>query len=197
MLTSLLLVAAAAMTPPSSPQEPRPDCSYDLEAMLALDLEAFDQDLNGGWRVLDRMGCELQAAELIREWRFHKRAYVGILYWHEGQLRAKIGQTDEAIALFNRSYKSFDEDLFFGWNHYVDGTIAFLQRDRERLHKAIDRLSAVPEPADSPKTFTMSDGTVIQLSWPPNLEVLQAFERCWDRNYREAYNEPSCREDIA
>lgn len=196
MLTSLIPVAAAAMMPPSSPQEPLTDCSYDLEAMLALDLEAFDQDLNGGWRVLDRKGCVLEAAELIREWRFHKRAYVRILYWHEGQLRANAGQTDQAIALFNLTYKSINEDQFFGWNHYVDGTIAFLQRDRDRLSRAIDRLAAVKEPTDSPKTFTMSDGTVIQLSWPPNLKVLQAFERCWERDYKEAYNEPSCREDI-
>lgn len=42
-------------------------CTYDNDAMLALDEQAFDQDVaNGGWRKIGNIpGCELAAAELI------------------------------------------------------------------------------------------------------------------------------------
>jgi hypothetical protein len=30
------------------------------------------------------------------------------------------------------------------------------------------------------------------MSWPPNLNVLEAFERCWGKTYREAYNTEAC-----
>lgn len=182
-----LLLAAAQ---PAKPV-PAPDCSYDLEAMLALDRNAFDQDLQGGWRVLAaKDGCEIATAELIRAWRHEKRDHTHILYWHEGQLRAEAGQTSEAVALFRLTYQPADEDAGFGWNHYVSGTIAFLQRDRKGLAAAMTLLKAVPEPDNN--SFTRPDGTVVQLTWPPNLKVLEAFERCWDNSYAEAYSENRC-----
>ena len=72
MLSSALpLVLLLQSAPPAT----EPDCSYDLDAMLALDQQAFDQDMDGGWRPLgQRDGCEAAAAELIREWRHAKRA---------------------------------------------------------------------------------------------------------------------------
>ena len=94
----MLALLLAAAQPAEAP--PLPDCSYDLEAMLALDRKAFDQTLpDGGWRALARTdGCEIAAAELIRAWRHEKRDHEAILYWHEGQMRAFGGQTAEAIA---------------------------------------------------------------------------------------------------
>ncbi|MEM1133373.1 MAG: hypothetical protein AAGH53_10575 [Pseudomonadota bacterium] len=153
--------------------------------MLELDLDDFDQDFNGGWRTLAYQGCGLEAAELIREWRFRKREHRSILYWHEGQLRASEGQTKQAIALFELTYKSPDLHADFGWNHYVDGTIAFLRNDKERLNAAIERLQKLPEPEDN--SFTKPDGTVVKLSWPPNLNVLRGFQKCWGKSYKEAY----------
>lgn len=51
MIEALLL--AAAQPDPS----PQPDCSYDLEAMLALSRKEFDQTLpDGGWRALYERG---------------------------------------------------------------------------------------------------------------------------------------------
>jgi hypothetical protein len=182
-----LLLAAAQPAEPA----PAPDCSYDLEAMLALDRDAFDQDLQGGWRPLSmKEGCEIAAAELIREWRHTKREHASILYWHEGQMRAFGGQTDEAIALFRLTYKPAEEDADFGWNHYVSGTIAFLEGDREQLDAAIARLKTIPEAESS--SFTLPDGTVVKMSWPPNLNVLEAFERCWGKTYKEAYGTEAC-----
>jgi hypothetical protein len=58
MLMTLLLAIA-------QPAEPAPeamlDCSYDLEVMLELDQQAFDQDFEGGWRVLQNRGCYAEA----------------------------------------------------------------------------------------------------------------------------------------
>ena len=163
-----------------------PDCSYDLDAMLALDRNAFDQDIpSGGWRGLSNAGCYEEAAELIRAWRHEKRDHASILYWHEGQMRAFAGQTDQAIALFELTRSSIDDDADFGWNHYVDGTIAFLRGDREGLDRTMARLAMMPEPSDN--SFTRADGTVIRMSWPPNMNVLKSFDACWGRPYKDAY----------
>ncbi len=75
ILSSLLLLSSAQSEEPETI-----DCSYDLDAMLALDQQQFDQDLKGGSRALSSKGCHSQAAELIREWRFHKRSHENILY---------------------------------------------------------------------------------------------------------------------
>ncbi|XAP76638.1 hypothetical protein ABC955_08505 [Citromicrobium bathyomarinum] len=195
MLLSLILALAqpvpGADTGPSTASA-APDCSYDLDAMLALDRDAFDQDMDGGWRALAKKeGCELAAAELIREWRYAKRAHDSILYWHEGQMRAYAGQTDQAIALFRITYHPPEEDADFGWNHYVSGTIAFLARDRDGLRRSIEGLKQVPD--SDQRHVTAADGTVFEISWPPNLNVLEAMERCWDRPYREAYSAAACR----
>lgn len=177
---------------PTAPA-PAPECSYDLEEMLELDRDAFDQDLDGGWRPLGMVkGCEIATAELIRAWRHEKRDHASILYWHEGQMRAYAGQTDQAIALFELTRKSQDSDANFGWNHYVDGTIAFLRGDRDGLARAIERLAGIPEPKDN--SFTLPDGTIIELNWPPNMGVLERFEQRWGRPYSEAYGSADCSE---
>ena len=182
-----LLLAAAQPAEPA----PAPDCSYDLEAMLALDRKAFDQTLpDGGWRSLYERGCYAEAAELIRTWRHEKRDHASNLYTHEGQMRAYAGQIDEAVALLRLTYKPMDEDSGFGWNFYMDGTIAFLERDREGLATAVERLSAIPRPTSA--SMFRADGSPIFADWPPNLKVLKALERCWDKSYAEAYSENEC-----
>lgn len=161
--------------------------------MLALDRTAFDQTLpNGGWRSLYERGCYAEAAELIRTWRHKKRDHASILYAHEGQMRAYAGQTEDAIALLLLTYKPMDRDSRFGWNFYMDGSIAFLKRDREGLSKAIERLKQIPD-RDTTERMVREDGTPIKITWPPNLDVLEAFERCWERTFAEAYGSDACR----
>lgn len=188
LFTSLLSVFISlllAIAEPVETTQSETDCSYDLDAMLTLDRRAFDQDLDGGgWRALFDRGCYTEAAELIREWRHEKRDHASILYTHEGQMRAYAGQYQEAIALLRLTYKPADQDGS-GWNHYMDGTIAFLRRDREALAKAIERLKAVPAPKSMSQTV-YTDGTPAKIKWPLNLDILEAFERCWERPYKEA-----------
>ena len=192
MITALLLVVA----PPEAPAKAaEPDCTYDLDAMLALDRQAFDQDIpSGGWRGLSNKGCYEEAAELIREWRHEKRDHNSILYWHEGQMRAYAGQTGEAVALFRRTYAAPEDDGDFGWNYYVSGTIAFLQGDQEGLNRAIEGLATIPEPSNN--SFTRPDGTVVKMNWPPNMNVLEGFKACWGKPYKDAYGS-ACTDPIA
>ncbi|MFZ5748050.1 MAG: hypothetical protein ACOY45_10415 [Pseudomonadota bacterium] len=180
LLLSLLLLVTAPVGA---------DCSYDRAAMLALDEDQFDQDLDGGWRALENRGCLAEAADLLRAYRDAvPRRSAALLIWHEGQLRATMGQTDQAIALFEQARKPVAEDSI-GWNHYVDGSIAFLRHDRPALQAARDRLAQVPPPAERP-TFTLNGQTVTP-PWPLNLNVLDGFLACFDRSYADAYG-PEC-----
>src|SRR5262249_54825599 len=112
------------------------DCSYDREAMISLGQGSFDQDMKGGWRALFDRGCIAEAADLIRDYRRQHQPLAGssqstILYWHEGQARALLGDTSAAIALFDHT-----REMGTGvaaWNLYVDATIFFLRKDRQAL----------------------------------------------------------------
>lgn len=104
-------------------------------------------------------------------------------------MRATAGQKDQAVALFRLTYKSIELDAGFGWNNYVDGTIAFLEGNREALTRAMDRQRNLPKPNI---TITRADGTPAEISWPPNFKVLEAFERCWGKSYAETYSSREC-----
>ncbi len=160
-------------------------CHYDKAALMALDEAAFDQDMAGGWRKLEYDGCEAEAADLIRDWRIAHKARGHVLMWHEGQLRADLGQTVKAISLFRQSYKPPAEDRGMGWNLYVDGTIAFLKGDRRAFDAAKGKLAALPRPSN----FTMEgpDGKPVPVRWPLNMNVFEGLERCWGQPYKVAY----------
>ena len=158
-------------------------CTFNRAELLALDEHSFDQDMNGGWRaVAHQEGCIEVAADLIREYRENRWLRSTILYWHEGQLRALAGSTDEAIRLFEKSHKADDA---FGWNLYVDASIAFLKRDKPALLAAREALARLPRPEDfDPRD---AQGKVVDIPWPPNLSVVDGLIACFDREYKEAY----------
>lgn len=177
-------------------------CTYDRAAMLALDGDAFDQDLQGGWRTIaNRPGCAVAAADLLRDYRQAHVITGGIVVWHEGQMRAEAGQTAQAIALFEKSYTPAAEDLA-GWNPYVDATIAFLKRDRTGLDAARARIAAVPYPNDKDMP-PLQDGYMVfpaqkgrpemKVRWPPNLDVVDGLIKCYDESYSVAYGAQRCR----
>jgi hypothetical protein len=71
----LLLVCSASAAAQSSP------CQVDRARVLALDEQQFDQDTSGGWRMLaDQPGCNLAAADLLRDYRHAHANEAGILY---------------------------------------------------------------------------------------------------------------------
>ena len=198
-MTLLSIALAAALG--AAPEPPKaPDCSYDRDAMLAMEPDAFDQDLEGGWRPLADRGCQREAADLLTAYAAQpKAAGRNIILWHAGQMRAEAGQYPQAIALMQRTYAPKDTDPGY-WNAYVDGTIAFLQRDRAALEKARAALIAIPTPEqiagalkDGRYHFTTAGGQQVDAPWPPNLDVLDGFLRCFDRDYHDAMGSQSCR----
>lgn len=184
----VLLAAIVAQAAPPSATLPSPSCRYDKAAMLALDERSFDQDMAGGWRALNNVGCDAAAADAIRDWRaaHPQSSSIFLLNWHEGQMRANVGQTAEAIALFEASRKSIEQDAGFGWNLYVDGTIAFLQRDAVAFEAARAKLAALPRPAKFNPVGP--NGKPLEIRWPLNLNVLEGFQRCWWQPYKQAYS---------
>lgn len=202
ILTILLSCVLATPCSAAGAQEVAPkNCEHDRARLLALDENQFDQDLNGGWRELaSRPACTLIAADLLRDYRQAHRLDAGLLIWHEAQLRANAGQYPEAITLMKQAYKPAEKDSA-GWNLYVDGTIAFLSRDKAALKKAKSRLAEVKPPAskDMPPVIDgyielkFADGAKRKIRWPPNIDVVEGLENCFDKPYTEAY-ELACRQ---
>lgn len=162
-------------------------CIKDRAALLAKDQDAFDQDLKGGWRTISyRKGCEIAAAELLRDYRqAHPKAVMDSLYWHEGQVRAFIGHYEEAIALFKKSYTPQSNK---DWSYYAKATIAFLENDRNSLEKAYEGLRTLPLPdnwQEITAAFKKKFGATMQ--WPMNIGVVEALRDCFGKPYKEAY----------
>ncbi|HWK36373.1 hypothetical protein [Sphingomonas sp.] len=179
---ALLAILVAPLSPGAI------DCGFDRDAMLALDQAAFDQDMGGGWRAVAGGGCDPQAADLIRDWRSAHTAADTILLWHQGQLRASAGQYAQGVTLFEQSRKPVAEDRW-GWNLYVDGSIAFLRGDRASFDDARAKLAGLPRPADLDR-ITGAGGKPVIIRWPMNLHVLEKFARCWGRPYKIAHQCP-------
>ena len=158
MLTAILVLALSAVS------SGKPACAVDTEAMLALDVRAFDQDVDGGWTALSfKPGCEEAAADLIAHYRQRHpdvRYMPYLLPFHEGQIRLGLGQTNRAIALFEAARQpkapiGFDT----GWNFYIDASIAFARGDLKDLRAARAQLAVLPLPPEFPTS----------IKWPMNL----------------------------
>lgn len=162
-------------------------CAYDKAEMLAMEPWDFDQE-DDGWRRLDvHEECYEAAADLIRTYYQNyaeENPLERSMIWHEGQLRADIGQTEEAIELFKQSERS-DEDTY-GWNYYVRASIAFLQDDYETLMINREKLASLPKPDDLP-AMRDDEGNEIEFPWPLNLHVVDSMVACFGRDYAQAY----------
>ncbi|MFK0298613.1 hypothetical protein ACIQTU_05255 [Brevundimonas sp. NPDC090276] len=169
-------------------------CVHDRAALLALAPSAFDQDLDGGWRPLgEKPECAAVAADLLADYR---KAHWGELtpgelhlnFWHEGQLRAGLGQTQAATRLMMAGVNP--ETPNSGFSDYALGTIAFLHQDRVGLVAARERLAALPKPDgfdSAAERFKATYG--FDLKWPANLDVLDGLIACFGRSYNEAYGD--------
>lgn len=188
---ALAFAPAAALA-----QDAQPACAPDGQIMLLQDYPTFD--LSGrGWRAIDQQpGCEAVAADLIARYLVLQGAILEPpealnLRWHEGQVRAGLGDTAAALALFAAAH---DPDKTSAWNPYVDATIAFLKKDRAALMAAHDQLAATPQPSDfEAMAADFEQRTGHRPVWPPHLDVVNALVKCFDRTYREAYADPACR----
>ena len=177
-----------------------PDCAVDRPAMLALPRHVFDQ-AHEGCRALAERGCDAAAADLIAVYRAGHPNDPPILGWHEGQMRANAGDYAAARPLFFAAHHAGQ----FGWNDYVDVTISFIDRDLAALLAARMRLAATPRPETHPwfdpdgnpippPATATATATAIATTeaWPPNLLVVDALVRCFDRAYKAAYMSADC-----
>ena len=89
----------------------------------------------------------------------------GNLHWHLGQMHAFNNNIDDAIAEMELSYL---EGMPIFWKCYVDGSVAFLQRDKPKLLAATELLKE-------------QDNQM-------NLEVLERLINDYDKSYWQAYN---------
>ncbi|MET4615683.1 hypothetical protein ABIA71_001246 [Stenotrophomonas sp. 2619] len=180
-----LAVSAAALPAPAD------DCVVDRAALLALSPDQFDQDLAGGWRPMaEKPACQLPAADLIAAYRAQPKAAGNTtLIWHEAQLRAQAGQEAQAVALMRQTYRPAPDAG--GWNPYVDASIALIENNKPALVAARAALAAVPAPPEAKVkdgffSFTLPSGETMKVAWPPNLDVVDAFVRCFGQSYRDA-----------
>lgn len=181
MLQLFFLFLAGAPQAASSTSIHPYECDYD-DRLLDLGFEQFDQDQRGGWRALRaKTGCEEKAADLLKFYRQKYTSIIPLLYWHEAQIRASIGDNEKAIPLMEGSLVPADKDVY-GWNPYVNATIAFLRRDRIGFLNARERLEHVLRPKDWPAGA----------EWPQNASVIAALWNCFEKPYKLAYS-VSCR----
>jgi hypothetical protein len=168
------------------------DCSYDAAALLAQDVATFDQSPSG-WRSVGEVGgCELAGAELIAAYRIHNAATlvdgdpdaIEMLNWHEGQLRAIAGEARPAIDRMNLAGMNANPANAL----YVQATAAFLARQRPALEAIRTQLAALPQPEWFAEAQTQQRAAGREISWPPNLDVVDGLIACYDRPYREAYS---------
>jgi hypothetical protein len=173
-------------------------CEVDAErfdALMRLEHNAFDQDMDGGWRRIARQdGCEHAAADLLVAYMDHSAnfdpARPGVIGWHAGQLLAMAGETQQAIPYFEAK-RVGERD----WVLYVDASLAFLRRDRTAAEAARAELAELRPSeemmaarrqflADNPQ-ITMPEGFVEE---PQNLSVVDRLLACWDMSYADAYS---------
>jgi hypothetical protein len=105
-----------------------------------------------------------------------------LLYWHEAQIRASIGESDAAIALMKESRQPGSDDRY-GWNLYIDATIAFLRKDKDGFIEARRRLDQLKKP----------DNLSADAEWPPNASAVAGLWNCFDKPYKLAYGS-QCRD---
>lgn len=150
------------------------------DLVMNLPYEKFDQTPREGWRFLGEVEKNyLAAAKLIdkyinrniaslKEWQLR------ILHWHAGQMYAF---SDEIIIARQRFVGSIDKnkskDTPILWNDYVLATIAFLDKDLEKLKYHQQIIFNGP----------MLNGIIA------NLDVVDRLIMCFHKTYKEAYSQ--------
>lgn len=180
--------------------ETHSDCLEGLPHLARLSPEGFDQMRGSGWRmVAEQDRCKAPAADLIRAYRRYRAADVeesglgSALLWHEGQLRAMVGQTEQAVALMEQARSDGRPE----WDLYIDATIGFLRRDRDVVRNARAALVELPEPEWFKRAAADAQPAhQTELTWPMNLDVIDGLLNCFNRPYAQAYEE-QCRPGAA
>ena len=93
------------------------------------------------WRELSEQGKFKEAiTELFDTLQHQKHVHKLAVYWHIGQLYAYDNDYEKAVHYLKKSTNIFDKLADREWRLYFKGTIAFLQKDKEKLKKCHDKL---------------------------------------------------------
>jgi hypothetical protein len=116
---------------------------------LDLGYDAFDQRPGMGWRQVAEKGRFSDTAKLIDAYiERHKDLDVSQranLNFHAGQMYAFADDCQTAIDRFRRStYTEEPPELPLRWNAYVHATIAFLEKDMNRLKECRKEIVSGP-----------------------------------------------------
>lgn len=161
----------------------------DIEKFLKMDPVEFDQSENG-WRSLDGNADEEDIANLILKYieanqdkidqynkgKVGKEVFpVSLLYFHAGQSFGHVSTEHYKMAVecFKKSYDEKNEC----WNAYVNGTIAFLENDRDEVERQI-------KVVESSKSENKRGG---------NIAILKNFSKYLEqgiKDYEQAYSMP-------
>lgn len=193
-LAFTLGLALSAGCAAAAEQKSAQACGAEDAKYLNLSMEAFDQTVGGGFReVADRPGCQRAAADLVAKYRdMVLGQQAARLDFHEAQLRAGAGETDTAIRLFRRemAFKAQFAERLPPWDRlFTEAIVAFLEKDRATLTAKRDQLAALPKPpgfddmaADLHRRFPQGKKP---MTWPMNLNHVQAYLTCFDRAYAD------------
>ena len=173
VVTSLLLGLAACSRPNHNTSASGKNI---LPENLELDYDTFDQQTGQGWRKIAEEGKYREAAELIDVYEREKEGLENwqkiTLRFHAGQLYAFANMYELAITRFKSSlYEKEPPNHPVRWNAYVNATIAFLEKDKEKLMECREEIAKGPK----------FKGKI------PNLEVVDKFIKYFDEPYSVAY----------
>lgn len=199
MGTTILSSCAATENRPTA--ERFSACGADSDEhnrLMALSIDDFDQDMDGGWRaVAYNDGCDDVAAFLLEDYiAIHDLSPDdGLIFWHAGQTHAGSGNYSRAAEFFR---PTFDDTLkpgepHYDWTLYGRGTLAFIERDRVALERAISEYQDIPvdeERIAAMKRFAEENNVTFPeeaARKPLNLVALEGLLRCFDEPYSSAY----------
>ena len=158
------------------------------ESFLKLSFEQFDQDMNGGWRVNAKSRKYADAATMIESYLSQRDDLTPenkrMLHFHAGQMWAMGDQKTKAIEHLKKSTQSKEND-FLRWNAYVAGTIAFLEKDTDKLEAAREEVAKAEIPLSFNKNLVVLD----KLRESPESSYRKIFEGLMDKNKKSAIKE--------
>ena len=102
------------------------------------------------------------------------------IIFHSGQIHADLGENEKALERFAKSY---DDTLNskYHWNLFVDGTIAFIKKDKSKLITARDEV----EKAEKDHPYVKTLGNLIKCFGKPYKEVGLGCEKGSVPGYRD------------
>ena len=173
--------AAAQRVEPAAQTHQCALADADLAANARLSFDEFDQrgTTPATARQLGNQRCYAEAARATEHYLVNgpilSTGEHSAVVWHLGQYLAAAGDEPRAASVMAAARRPIEPGDELEWNAYVEGTWAFLVKDRPVLETAVARLRAAPQPRNR-----------------NNLRAVERMLRCFGRSYADAYFGNAC-----